>query len=380
MRKKLIGIVTALSFMVFQIVNVSAANFRDECQNGNENEKLYVQTIGKDVKIISNFNYNDETGFSQKVIKEELKSTTGRLSDNLENALNEMGVLDEEITGWKEEEIKNLENATFINVVVQYSEEADNAEGIREISAEDYYEDYYHEKYGDTTQKNENIFQTALKKIGILPIEVNASGEYDESETAKFKQTLISCDTYSIDNRPTMYFMYEAVWKKTPVYNNKDCIKMEFGNGWLKKTSFRINYDAAFTPTYQTTPLYTSRVSDYKYNKYIDYIGSESRFIYVVDLPGGKYGEEYSQEVEGRYDYSNVKISITGYVTSWNTSIPTISANGYYFHSETASKISLSGLSVGIHGVSLGISSTEQKYYNLLGDVNTCVEVAVRYK
>ena len=378
MRKRIVGIVTALAFFNFQIVNISASNIQNEDRYTIEN--IYVQTIGSDVKIMSNFNYNDEAGYSRKVFKEELKTTTGRLNEELENALNEMGVLDEEIESWKEEDLLNLENATFINVEIQYGEETNSTEGFQKISSEEYYKEYYQEKYGDTIQHQTNIFQTALKKIGIIPIEAEASADRDYSETAKFKQTLVSCDTKSIDNRPTMYFIYEAVWKQTPVYNNKDCIKMQFGNGWLKKTSFNIQYDSAFTPTYQTTPLYTCKVSDSKYDKYIDYIGSESRFIYVVDLPGGKYGEEYSKEVEGRYDYSNVKIRVAGYVCSWNTSISTISTNGYYFHSETTSHISLNGLSVGIHGVSLGISSSEQNYYNLLGDVNTCVEVAIRYK
>lgn len=360
-------------------MNVSATNIVTE--NRAEKEKIYVQTVGKNVKVISNFNYNDESGFSKKVFKEELKSSTGKINIELENVLNEMGVLDEEINDWKEEQIKNLENATYINVIVQHGEEIKDMKKVQKISSEEYYREYHQEKYGNISENKKNVFKTALEKVGIIPIEAKAAtNEYDESETAKFKQTLVSCDTTSIDNRPTMYFMYEAVWKKTPVYNNKDCIKMEFGNGWLRKTTFRIEYDSSFTPTYQTSPLYTCRVSDYKYDKYIDYISSESRFIYVVDLPGGKYGEEYSKEVEGRYDYNNVKISITGYVTSWDASIMTISTNGYYFHSETTSHLSLSGISVGIHGASLGISYSEQKYYNLLGDVNTCAEVPLRYK
>lgn len=381
MGKRLIGMVTVLAFFNFQLVNVSAANTNEENRYEIENEKIYVKTISKDVTVISNFNYDDESGFSKKVFNEELKSSTGKIDAELENALNEMGVLDEEIEDWKEEQIENLENATCINVVIQYGEEINGTDKVQEISSEEYYQEYYQEKYGDTKKNEKNVFKTALETIGIIPIEVEAAtNEYDESETAKFKQTLVSCDTTSIDNRPTMYFMYEAVWKKTPVYNNKDCIKMEFGNGWLRDTTFRIEYDSSFTPTYQSTPLFTCSVSDYKYDKYIDYIGSESRFIYAVDLPGGKYGEEYSTEVEGRYDYSNVKISITGYVTAWNTAISTISTNGYYFHSETTSHLSLSGISVGIHGASLGISYSEQKQYNLLGDVNTCIEVPLRYK
>lgn len=64
-------------------MNVSATNIVTE--NRAEKEKIYVQTVGKDVKVISNFNYNDESGFSKKVFKEELKSSTGKINIELEN-------------------------------------------------------------------------------------------------------------------------------------------------------------------------------------------------------------------------------------------------------------------------------------------------------
>ncbi len=338
-----------------------------------ESSKTYVTYTSDDVKISSNLKYNSEGKYTKEFFKNEICDSTGLLDDELEQKLNEMGVVDDDLYNWKTEDINGIKNATEIQVQVKYADET----GL-EITPEEYFEDYTSED-----ENNDSFIEKGLKSLGILPINVYADAN-DESHTNKFRQTLV---TYNIacnsSGEPRIKYVYTGDWDKTPVYNNLDYVILSFSNGYIHSSNFTNCYSATFYPTYlDGKPLYSSIISSTKdYKNYYKSQGATSYEVYSFDLPGGKYGIEYSDEADGRYDYEDYEVVISGVVDIWDDKNNKISANASYYHFESFSKVAIKDITLTSSGnISVKLSFTNKNYYHLLGTLSVVNKVAKIYK
>ncbi|MBE5927388.1 MAG: hypothetical protein E7270_10545 [Lachnospiraceae bacterium] len=384
MIKKLLACATAILFFGNNCYVAMAQTMPMEEKRVEENGQVLhsFYNKGERVTISSEFDYDDCGNYEKKVFENEVKNQTGIMDEELEITLNKAGVLDSEIEEMSPETVENLSNATEIQVISSICEE--RGEEIVEITdeeVEEYYKEYYNENHKNKKSKK-NLTDKILESIGVKPIEVYAldTDDYDAYQSAKFKQTLFTCNAGVIDNKPCIYYEYTAQWLSTPKYNRKDYIKFCFTNGTevKKKTAYRFSYRRGYRG------LGKIEFEDYiktKPTAEAEYIDSTSYRIYVQELPGDD-GQEKYKENHYQYDYfDRQKFYIKGYVRMYNTSkdIGEMAINVYYYHQIKPISLDWTGVSIDIKGTpSTGFDINSSTNYESLGSVNTHVKISYK--
>ena len=153
MKKRIMSIVIMVFFLLFAIDNaVVTSKAEIEDNNNSESKELQTIIINKDKKIVTNFDIKDENEYTKKIIDDEKSKNTGLIDKKVEIALNEAGILDEEIRNFTDEDINNIEDAKEITIKTEYYEYDDVLGEFHEMQ-NDKIEEYYQEKCIDS-EKN----------------------------------------------------------------------------------------------------------------------------------------------------------------------------------------------------------------------------------
>lgn len=308
-----------------------------------EREKSIVTVVekcdNKYTEIKTNFDYNVSSDYTEMVVSENMKNDTGRIDSDFEEALNSAGLLDSDIESFTDDEIKNIENANEISVVTKYYEIDESNLKCKELDSEEI-EEYYKEYYNKET---------------------------DTTKGGKFRNTVVLCNTSSIDGRKAATFSYTIEWLEVPRYCLDDYFILELTGSVIKpgNRSFPLSYTINYK---QDTFVYENGKNRRMLSKInctetfdsskFEYccVDNKTSIAYHQDLPGVGNGIEVSKPVSFyptvtyyEYHYYDIVMRMSGYVCMTDKSANQFDINAKYFHfkkNKSDLKIESTGVSI----------------------------------
>ena len=311
-------------------------------------------------------NYDEDSTLCKKLEYDKDNNIT-KLSDDVEESLNEAGVFDSELIGLDKETKSALENSINTQVYISYASIDDITGQIIELDCDEVDElvEEQIEEGNIEYEEKESVMAYALEKIGILPRKVSAATVYykdsksSKSSSGAVKQTIYACQS---KKGGTISVTATATWLDEAYYRNIDVFGVSVGNGLIVSNS----YSCSHTATYKFWNNYTGKISKYSCStKPTAYVigGSGSGIAYRVNLFGsrGKM-KAVSYSGAGSEYYENEKITVKFKCKVANKNIKKVSLVPHYQHAKTNSSISPS-ISVSKGGLSVGISGSKKNYY-----------------
>lgn len=412
----LVSVVFAGVIVLDNPINLIALSEESEGDVEDELYTIYTERDNETVEIKTNLELDSISGYTEKVISENVENNTGILNEDVEAGLNNAGILDSEIENFTDEEVANLEEAKEICVVSGYyelDEVSDECMRLDDSEIEDYYREYYNDNYSVDKEENEsptensdnkmNFVEKALKLAGLIPETVYAK-KYSDGDTrttsgGKFKHTVYLCDKESIDGRRTAFFSYTMEWLEIPKYNKQDYFGIEICGSVVKpgQNPFGLSYELKCkkdTYIYEggksRKVLSGANITKKMNEKHLHYksVNNKTVMAYYQDLPGDGGGTELDKPFEFyptvkcyEYRYYDVIMKMSGYTCMINRAVDQFDINTQYFHMQSNNpEFEITSISLGLPlnvSVTLKNSEGNDYYKQLAGDLNAKIDVNI---
>lgn len=240
--------------------------------------------------LASQKNSVSDSKYLSKMIKLQKKNHTKKsLQKDVEEKLNTEGVFDSELEDLTDNDIKNLNDATDINVSTEYvvyyepiNEDKNNTyddnistnDKINKNSLQSHIltpseidevikEKYFTDEFGENS-KNTNVLDVVASMIGLQPQAAYASEHTSYKNSTYMKKTLISSQVGDYNN-----ISYTCTWLKEPDYRLVDSMVLSYNGGTMVTSSG--TYNAKFTYTQknlgESANSKVVNLTSYLYNK-----------------------------------------------------------------------------------------------------------------
>lgn len=361
MIKKVICVVSAIGIITMNIIAPPENVYADNLLEVNEPEDRHEQVIDYTNNASNLIDNADEDNAMTMILKDNKDNNSGRLSEDVEVTLNEIGVFDDEIQDFPDELVNLMEDGCQYSVYINYSEVS--SDGATKSLSEDEVNDYFEEKLKEEKKDKLESF------LGIENVNVAAYSKNDEgkglSDSGILKQVLILSQTGAGGK---IYVNYYANWLGEPLYRNTDAFAVTLKNASIDKASFSCTYiyeykDSFFVNYVPTTNFVRGSV-DIKKNGKVVY----SMFGVAVSFDlYGSLSEKRVLELGGttrKYVTDKVYMGFTATVDN-KKDMNYIIACGDYWHQKTSASINVA---FSLKDASISISPSIVNNYDHISD------------
>lgn len=360
MIKRVLSIFTVIGIVVATMHNATEITYAQNFQKNNKKSaKEQICSYQSNSYDLAD-NKNDKSVMTY-ILSKDKNNSTNKMDKNIEETLNETGVMDEEIEDMPQELINLLEEGNNYCTYINYSGVDSNGE-IHTLTEEEV-DEFFRNKMED---------EAADKLISTLGIEsLNASAKSTSdgalSKSGMLRQFLMLSQT-SVGSR--VYVYYSATWLETPTYRNTDACTIAFKNASLESGTVKAKYMYEYTESFTIYGKYYS-------NKYSDTVdisknGTVKKLVSGVsanfDLHGSR-SQIIALAMGGTTrDYASDKVIINFYVTVDNKrDMEYVVAQGDYWHEESSKSLNPT-FSFDKGGISFSIAPEFKEYYNQISE------------
>ncbi len=397
--KKILSVIVCTAYIgtvVFGVnvrANVEAEEINSISESYMDNDKLVVlEDDDSDIQIKTNFDIENADNGVKEIIEENIENTTGIIDSDVEEMLNSAGVLDSEIEKFTDEDIKNFDgsNEIVLNIQCGYIDEDTNETVLLDPNecGKEYYsneETSEEDEENHIIEEDKSFITKIFEEVGILPQTVYAKycdEETQKSSGGKFKQTAYIVATNSLAGKKAAYYKYTATWVETPKYCYQDYFYVYTAGIPIKRGEVHgMQYSFTYTETMNvitdakhTKKIYSTPKSKELNANNMNFISNSQDALFCIgqQLPGGLYGKriENVQDkptmIDYEYVYTDITMSVSGYMVRMNSSQQSFAINGVYRHLKVkAPAVEITGISLGFpKSVSVTLSKREaEKYY-----------------
>lgn len=283
----------------------------------------------------------DEDNAMIMILKDNKDNNSGRLSEDVEVTLNEIGVFDDEIQDFPDELVNLMEDGCQYSVYINYSEVS--SDGTTKSLSEDEVNDYFEEKLKEEKkEKLESFLELIMLKQLLTLSQTTAGGK--------------------------IYVFYSAIWVEIPYYRNTDACAITLKNATIDSSTLGCSYGCVYTDSFIVGNKYNSY--NYSYSEDVKKTGTlrcdMSGAVATFDLHGSRSQIIALAEGGTTRKYTTDRINMYCYVSIDNKKDwAYMAAQGDYWHEESSLSLKPSfSLSATSKGVSFSISPEIEKYYN----------------
>lgn len=270
-----------------------------------------VSMVGEDNQ---NFTENmEDYEYIEQKVEDELSVDTGLLEPEVEEALNEQGVFDDEICQYSETYIDELNklNPEDIEVQAEYYAIKDTEE-LNGVSVTDeemvpvsdekinayIAEEYYDEEAEDSEEDKVSVIEGILEGIGIRPLQVKAEtqhkgGTNDKKNKTMLKKTIICTKAKNKKNYLYVHAIFK--WDQMPKYRELDTIAMKWDN---------VVYDYAYARKTSVSHFWTKHQYEHRTDGGSVILNEK----YVSESVNMKYNDNYNTLKNNQYYLDNYGI------------------------------------------------------------------------
>lgn len=361
MIKKVISVVSAIGIITMNIIAPPENVYADNLLEVNEPEDRHEQVIDYTNNASNLIDNADEDNAMTMILKDNKDNNSGRLSEDVEVTLNEIGVFDDEIQDFPDELVNLMEDGCQYSVYINYSEVS--SDGTTKSLSEDEVNDYFEEKLKEEKKEKLKSF------LGIENVNVSAKSATDvaTSKSGMLKQLLTLSQTTAGGK---IYVFYSAIWVETPYYRNTDACAITFKNATIDKSTLGCSYGCVYTDSFIVGNKYNSY--NYSYSEDVKKTGTLrcdlSGAVATFDLHGSRSQIIALAGGGTTRKYTTDRINMYCYVTIDNKKDWTyVIAKGDYWHEKSSVSLNPS-FSFSASDISFSISPEVKEYYNHISE------------
>lgn len=360
MIKRILSVISTIGIIAINIIippeNVYAYN-----EKKSEREERHEQVFDYTSNASNLIDDADKDNAMIKILNYNKNNNSGKLSEEIEVTLNEIGVFDEEIKDFPDELVELMEEGYQYTIYIDYAEV--NSDGTSRSLSENEVNEYFEEKIKE--EKKDKLESL----LGIENVNVAAKSTSDSatSKSGMLKQFLTLSQTSAGGK---IYVFYSAIWLETPYYRNTDACAVALKNATIDKSTLGCTYGYAYTESYSVAGKY------YKdsYSNIVDVkkVGTLSCYVSgavaTFDLDSSRTEINVLQFGGTTRKYTTDRINMHFYATVDNKKDwAYVAAQGDYWHQESGLSLSPT-FTFSSEGMSFSIAPSVEKYYNHISE------------